>query len=152
MGDPHSVTDDMGSVITYDPGRIFEDAAFQSGGGGAAGTGTDFMMLLETLRSGGGAILRPETTALGLANQTAQLKQAADPGTQFSYFGSRIEDPRMVGVPMAAGTNRWGGVYGHNWVIDPRNGLCVVSMSNTGMEGCMGAYRDEVCNAVYATL
>ncbi|MCS6759663.1 MAG: hypothetical protein MO852_12475 [Candidatus Devosia euplotis] len=51
------------------------------------------MALLETIRSGGGAILRPETAALGLTNQTLQLKQAADPGTQFSYFGSRIEGP-----------------------------------------------------------
>ncbi|MCS6759664.1 MAG: hypothetical protein MO852_12480 [Candidatus Devosia euplotis] len=55
-------------------------------------------------------------------------------------------------MPVVAGTNRWGGVCGHNWIIDPRNGLCVVSMSNTSMEGCMGAYRDEVCNVVYAAL
>ena len=152
MGDPHSVTNLWGGTTTYDPGRIFDAAAFQSGGGGAAGTGPDFMVLLETLRSGGGAILRPETVAQGMANQTPQLAQAVGPGVQFSYFGAWVADPELATSPVAPGTVRWGGIYGHNWFIDPENGLCVVSMSNTGLEGSDGAYRDEVRNAVYATL
>jgi len=152
MTDPHSVPNAWGGMTTYDPGRILDAHAFHSGGGGAAGTGTDFMMLAETLRSGGGAVLRPETVALGLANQTPQLAQAVAPGLQFSYFGAFVDDPQAAGLPVHRGTVRWGGIYGHNWWIDPQNGLCVVSMSNTGLEGSDGAYRAEVYEAVYAGL
>ena len=152
MGDPHSVANAWGSMTSYDPGRIFDAAAFQSGGGGAAGTGPDFMTLLETLRSGGGPILQPQTVALALVNQTPQLAQAVSPGLQFSYVGAFVDDPQAAGLPLPRGSLRWGGIYGHNWFIDPQNGLCVVSMSNTGLEGSDGAYRDEVGNAVYAAL
>lgn len=152
MDDPHSVPNPWGGQTNYDPGRIFEARAFQSGGGGAAGTGPDFMTLLEVLRSGGAPILRAETVAMALANQTPQLAQAVGPGLQFGYFGAWVDDPRTAGLPVARGTTRWGGIYGHNWFIDPKNGLTVLSMSNTGLEGSDGAYRDEVCNAVYAAL
>ncbi|MBU1305438.1 MAG: beta-lactamase family protein [Alphaproteobacteria bacterium] len=152
MGAKHNVASPWGSVVTYDPDRIFDAKAFQSGGGGAAGTGIDFMVLVEALRSGGGAILKPETVALGLSNQTPQLAQAVSPGMMFSYFGAFVDVPAAAGLPMARGANRWGGIYGHNWFIDPANGLVVVSMSNTGLEGSDGAYRTDVCNTVYAAL
>jgi CubicO group peptidase (beta-lactamase class C family) len=152
MGDPHSVPNPFGGITKFDPGRIFDDKAFQSGGGGAAGTGADYMRLLEALRTGGGAILRPETVWTGLSNQTPQLAQAQGPGWQFSYFGAWLDDPTIAQSPAARGTNRWGGIYGHNWFIDQANGLSVVSMSNTGLEGSDGPYKDDVRNAVYAGL
>ena len=149
MGDPHQVPNQWGGITVYDPGRIFDARAFQSGGGGMAGTATDFMTLLETLRTGGGAILRPETVAKGMADQTPQLAYAQGPGWKFGYFGAWLEDPQLAQSPAPRGTVRWGGIYGHNWFIDPANGLTVLSMSNTGLEGSDGAYRDEVRNAVY---
>lgn len=152
MGDPHSVRNASGGMTTYDPGRIFDPEAFQSGGGGMAGTGPEFMRLIEALRTGGGSILRPETLAMGLANQTSQLPQAQGPGWGFSYFGAWLDDPALAGSPAARGTNRWGGIYGHNWFLDPQNGLSVVSMSNTGIEGCDGPFKDQVRDAVYAGL
>jgi CubicO group peptidase (beta-lactamase class C family) len=152
MGDPHSVPDKWGGTTTYDPGRIFNPRAFQSGGGGMAGTGPDFMALLEMLRTGGGAVLKPETVALGLSNRTGQLRHAQGPGWQFSYFGAWVEDPDLAGTPAPRGTNRWGGIYGHNWFIDRDNGLSVVSMSNTGLEGSDGAYVAEIRDAIYAGL
>jgi CubicO group peptidase (beta-lactamase class C family) len=152
MGDPHSVRNPFGGITTYDPGRIFDAQAFQSGGGGMAGTGPDFMTLIEALRTGGGPILSRETVATGLANQTSQLKQAQGPGWGFSYFGAWLDDPALAGSPAARGTNRWGGIYGHNWFLDPENGLSVVSMSNTGIEGCDGPFKDQVRDAVYAAL
>jgi CubicO group peptidase (beta-lactamase class C family) len=152
MGDPHSVPNPFGGITTYDPGRIFDAEAFQSGGGGMAGTGPDFMVLLETLRTGGGSILKPETVTMGLANQASQLAQTQGPGWGFSYFGAWLDDPQLAGSPAARGTTRWGGIYGHNWFFDPQNGLSVVSMSNTGMEGCDGPYKDQVRDAVYSGL
>lgn len=152
MGDPHTVPNQWGSTTTFDPGRIFDAQAFQSGGGGMAGTATDFMTLLETLRTGGGEILRPETVAKGLADQTPQLAYAQGPGWKFGYFGAWLDDPALAQSPAPRGTVRWGGIYGHNWFIDPSNGLSVLSMSNTGLAGSDGAYRDEVRNAVYEAL
>jgi CubicO group peptidase (beta-lactamase class C family) len=150
MGDPHSVPSPFGTV-TFDPGRIFDAEAFQAGGGGMAGTGPEFMALLEALRTGAG-ILKSETTRLGLADQIPQLRHAAGPGWSFSYFGAWLDDPTAADTPAPRGINRWGGIYGHNWFIDPLNKLSVVSMSNTGIEGCDGAYRHEILRAVYAGL
>ena len=152
MNDPHSVPNKWGGMTTYDPGRILDAKAFQSGGGGMAGTGGDFMALLEALRSGGGGVLKPETVALGMSNQTKQLQHAQAPGWQFSYFGAWLDDPAAANAPAPRGTNRWGGIYGHNWFIDPVNGLSVLSMSNTGLEGSDGAYVAQVRDAVYAGL
>ncbi len=152
MGDPHIVPNHFGGFTTYDPGRIFDAEAFQSGGGGMAGTGPDFMKLLETLRRGGEAILKPGTVTISLANQTSQLVQTQAPGWGFSYFGAWLDSPQLAGSPAARSTNRWGGVYGHNWFLDAQNGLSVVSMSNTGMEGCDGSYKDEVRDAVYSSV
>ncbi|WP_108398821.1 serine hydrolase domain-containing protein [Devosia submarina] len=152
MGDPYSVRNASGGITTYDPGRIFDAEAFQSGGGGMAGSGPDFMMLIEALRTGGGAILSRDMVAMGLANQTRQLQQAQGPGWGFSYFGAWLDDPALAGSPAARGTNRWGGIYGHNWFLDPENGLSVVSMSNTGIEGCDGPFKDQMRDAVYSAL
>ena len=149
MGNPHTVPNQWGGITTYDPKRIFDAQAFQSGGGGMAGTAPDFMTLLEALRTGGGEILKPETVARGMADQTPQLAQAQGPGWKFGYFGAWLDDPQAGQSPAPRGTVRWGGIYGHNWFIDPVNGLSVLSMSNTGLEGSDGAYRDEVRNAVY---
>ncbi len=152
MGDVHSVPAPWGGFVTYDPKRIFDAEAFQSGGGGAAGTARDFMQLLEALRKGGGGVLKPETVTEGLGNHTPQLQQASGPGWQFSHFGAWLEDAVLAEYPAARGTNRWGGIYGHSWFFDPSIGLSVVSMTNTGLEGCDGAYRHDICKAVYAGL
>lgn len=148
MGPVHTIPNPWGGTTTYDPDRIFDAAAFQSGGGGAAGSGPDFMRLLEALRAGG-AILQPGTAKLGLANQTPQLPYAVSPGWQFSLFGAWLDDPAAAGVPAPRGTVRWGGIYGHNWFIDPSAGLSVVSMSNTGLEGSDGRFRDDILHAIY---
>ena len=150
MSDPHSVPNKWGGMTTYDPGRILDARAFQAGGGGMAGTGGDFIALLEALRTGG--LLKPETVALGMSNQTGQLSHAQGPGWQFSYFGAWLDDPDLAGTPAPRGTNRWGGIYGHNWFVDPVKNLSVVSMSNTGLEGSDGAYVAEVRDAIYAAL
>lgn len=150
MGSLHAIPNPWGGTTTYDPDRIFDAAAFQSGGGGAAGSGPDFMRLLEALRTGG-SILRRETAKLGLSNQTPHLTQSVSPGWQFCLFGAWLDAPAAAGVPAPRGMVRWGGIYGHNWFVDPATGLTVVSMSNTGLEGSDGRFRDDILRAVYAT-
>ncbi|WP_417308655.1 serine hydrolase domain-containing protein [Devosia sp.] len=151
MGDPHTIPNYWGGTTTYDPGRIFDPETFQSGGGGAAGTADDILWLLEALRNGDG-VLRPETAALAMKNQTPQLTDASGPGWQFSYLGAWLKDPARAQSPAAIGTNRWAGIYGHNWFIDPDRELTVVSMSNTGLEGSDGQFRTDVRDAIYASL
>ena len=66
-----------------------------------------------------------------------------------------MAERRIVGAVRMVrrrGTNRWGGIYGHNWFFDPSQELSVVSMSNTGLEGCDGPFKDQVRDAVYAGL
>ena len=149
MNDPHSVMSPWGQPVTYAPNRILDPRAYHSGGGGMAGTARDFMTLLETLRTGGGPILRPETVAAGLSNQTPQLPHAQGPGWGFGFFGAVLTDAGLAQTPQSVGTSRWGGIYGHNWFLDPVSGLTVLSMSNTGLEGSDGAYRQDIRDAVY---
>jgi CubicO group peptidase (beta-lactamase class C family) len=60
-----------------------------------------------------------------------------------------VEAPALVAAPQSKGTVRWGGVYGHNWFIDPVEGLTVISMTNNALEGCTGQYPDRIVDAVY---
>lgn len=121
----------------------------QSGGAGAVGTAPEYLTFLETVRTGGAPILHPETAAIGLRNQIGPLR--SDPGHGFGFFGSVLEDVKTADrAGQHSGTVAWGGVYGHNWFIDPSEHLTVVSFSNTAPEGCTGSYRDEIRHAVYA--
>lgn len=139
-----------GNVTTFQPNRIFNAANYQSGGAGAAGTADDIFRLLETLRIGGGDILRPETVEMATANQIGDLpRRAHDSGQRFGFVGAVLDDPKAANSPQGKGTFRWGGVYGHDWSVDPENGLIILVMTNTAVEGCTGEYPKLVRNAVY---
>ncbi len=60
MRDPDVVDFGGGAGIRFSPSRILNPDSYPSGGAGMAGTAPDFLSFLETLRKGGGAILRPE--------------------------------------------------------------------------------------------
>ncbi|HEY9567527.1 MAG TPA: hypothetical protein VIR38_05515, partial [Thalassobaculum sp.] len=60
-----------------------------------------------------------------------------------------LVDPAAAATPQSAGTWRWGGVYGHNWFVDPVERLTVVSFSNTAVAGMSGTIREAVRDAVY---
>lgn len=150
MTDPQAVQGDKG-VVTFSPSRIFSKSAFQSGGAGMAGTPADILRFLETLRNGGGQALSKAIVALGFSNRIGTVPRA-DAGQRFGYFGAIVEDPAEANSPSAKGTVNWGGVYGHSWLIDPANGLTLISMSNTALEGCTGRYPKDIIRAVYAEL
>jgi CubicO group peptidase (beta-lactamase class C family) len=151
MQDPHDVRRETGEVTTFSPSRIFSERAFQSGGAGMAGTAMEVARFLDTLRQGGGEILKPETVALGFSNQIGDLPRDVA-GQRFGYFGAIVDDPVAADSPSARGTINWGGVYGHSWLIDPLNAITIVSMSNTALEGCIGRYPKDVIRAVYDDL
>ncbi|MET3896223.1 CubicO group peptidase (beta-lactamase class C family) [Devosia sp. UYZn731] len=151
MGEPHVMHDDQGNVVgTFSPGRILNPAAAQNGGSAMAGTADDVMKLLEVYNSQPG-LLAPATVATALANQIGDLpRRPHDAGKRFGFLGAVLDDPKAAGNPGPRGTVDWGGVWGHNWVVDPLNRLTIVTCTNTTFEGCNGPFRDDILRAVYA--
>lgn len=148
MTDPWVASGDDDWTLAFSPGRIFNPKAFQSGGAGAVGTADDMMKFFEALRLGGAGVLKPETVEAGMTNRIGTIERE-EPGMKFGYFGAVVEAPALVAAPQSKGTVRWGGVYGHNWFIDPVEGLTVISMTNNALEGCTGQYPDRIVDAVY---
>ncbi len=144
----HTMLTPWGDDITFHPGRIFNPEAFQSGGGGMAGTAPDFLKLLNTLLAGGTPILPPELAATAFVNQIGTVPRDTA-GEGFSYFGALTHDPAATGQPVSPGTVRWGGVYGNHWFIDPVAKLALVAFTNTALEGCDGDFRFEIRDAAY---
>jgi CubicO group peptidase (beta-lactamase class C family) len=148
MPDPWICTAEDSWPIAFSPSRIFNPRAFQSGGGGMAGTADDLMAFFEALRTGGAGILKPETVELGLSNRIGAIRRL-EPGMKFSYFGAVVDDPSAAMTPQSRGTVAWGGVYGLSWFIDREQGLTVVSATNNALEGCTGDYPARIVEAVY---
>jgi CubicO group peptidase (beta-lactamase class C family) len=138
--------------LSFAPGRIFDPASYPSGGAGMAGTAGDFLVFLEALRRGGAPILRPETVQAMATSQIPGLAMPASPGTTFGYGFALVTDPAAAGVPMTAGSWRWGGVYGHSWFVDPARRLSVVGLTNTALEGMKGEFVSDLRAAIYAGL
>jgi CubicO group peptidase (beta-lactamase class C family) len=139
------------SEIRFSPSRVFDLSSFASGGTGMVGTAGDFMTLLETLRNGGGAILKPESTRAMMSNQigTLRINVEETPSWGFGFGGAVLMDPKLAGVQHAVGTWKWGGVYGHHWYVDPVNRLTVVALTNTALEGMIGNFVSELRSSVY---
>lgn len=138
--------------LSFAPGRIFDPASYPSGGAAMAGTADDFLVFLETLRRGGAPILRPETVQAMATSQIQGLVMPGSPGTTFGYGFALVTDPAAAGVPMTAGTWRWGGVYGNSWFVDPARRLSVVGLTNTAFEGMNGQFVADLRAAIYAGL
>ncbi|OCJ19842.1 penicillin-binding protein [Agrobacterium sp. B131/95] len=151
MGDRHLVPDNDGNLLTFAPTRLFNPKAFQSGGAGMVGTAPDLIALLEAVRRGGAPVLKGETAKAALFNQIGDIPRPGKPGQGFSFLGAVIQDPVLAEVPMSKGSITWGGVYGHNWFIDPVEGISAAIMSNTAVEGCLGTYPRDIARSIYDT-
>ena len=153
MADPDIVQLGPGALTRFSPARILDPKSFPSGGAGMAGTATDFMSFLETIRQGGGAILNPQSTHSMMSNQIGALRINLEltPSWGFGFGGAVLMDPALAGVPQSAGTWKWGGVYGHHWYVDPQRRLTVAALSNTTAEGMAGDFVGALRDAVYAT-
>lgn len=147
MADPHTVATPWGTTVTFSPERILKDLPFQSGGGGMATTAGDYTAFLRALLAGGAPILSSQTTAMATADQ---LGFEREPGLSFSFLGSYTRDPARADQTWPAGTNNWGGVYGHVWSLAPAQGLAMVSLSNTAFYGGELAYPKALRHAVYS--
>lgn len=144
------VINDDGTESTFWPNRIFNTRAFQAGGTGAVAPADDLFKFFDAIRNRGTPILRHNTVAQAIQNQIGDIPMPADrAGHRFGFLGAVVADPKAAGRPQAAGSIRWGGVYGHDWFIDFTNGITAVLLTNTASEGVRGAYPNEVARAIY---
>jgi CubicO group peptidase (beta-lactamase class C family) len=137
------------TFVRFAPSRALSAEAFPSGGAGMVGTAGDVLTLLEAIRKGGAPILKPSTVAEMTKDQVGPQAATQGPGWGFGYGWAVLDDPVVAKTPQATGALAWGGVYGHNWFVDPKNGLTVVLMSNTAFEGMNGQVTRELRDAVY---
>ncbi|MBT2232996.1 serine hydrolase [Nonomuraea sp. NEAU-A123] len=108
-------------------GEVHDETAYGLGGvaghAGVFATADDLLTFGETLRLGGGGLLRPETTAEMLRDQGAE-------GAAFRHgLGVRIGDPAIVG-PLGGAAFGHSGFTGTSLVVDPARGLTVVLLTN----------------------
>jgi CubicO group peptidase (beta-lactamase class C family) len=124
------------AAVNFVPDRIFDLNSYHSGGAGMAGTASDFMLFLEALRTGGGAILKPETVAMASRNQIGAVpRREVDAGWRFGFLSGVLDDAAAANTPQSKGTLQWGGIYGHKWFIDRSRDLSVVVFTNTAPSG-----------------
>lgn len=151
---PARMTDDtimpMGDGrLEFDPSRALNAQAYPSGGAGMVGTAGDVLTLLEAVRTGGNGLLKPETVAQMITDQTGPEARTQGPGWGFGLGWALLLDPAAANTPQSKGTFQWGGVYGHSWFVDPEKKLTVVALTNTTPEGMGGPFVTEVRDAVY---
>jgi len=139
-------------TIRFAPDRIFDPASYHSGGAGMAGTASDILAILDTIRKGGAPLLSADTVKTMMADQAGGHMQAQQAGFGFGYGWSVVLDPVVAQVPFSAGTIKWGGVYGHSWFVDAEKGLTVVALTNTALEGMWGQFTTDLAKAVYAAI
>jgi CubicO group peptidase (beta-lactamase class C family) len=153
MGNPHIVPFDDGAGIVFAPSRVFDSDSYPSGGTGMVGTAPEFLHFMETLRSSGGSLVKPDTAEAMMLNQVGDLSvNARGPGWGFGFGAAVLRDPKQAGSQQSAGAWGWGGVYGHSWFIDPAQKLTVVGLTNTAIEGMAGRFPTDLRNVVYRWL
>lgn len=142
----------LDGTIRFAPDRIFDPDSYQSGGAGMAGTASDVLTILETVRKGGAPLLSADTVKTMMVDQAGGHLQPLQAGFGFGYGWSVVTDPVEAQAPFSAGTIKWGGVYGHSWFVDPQQGLTVVALTNTALEGMWGQFTLDLRDAIYAAL
>jgi hypothetical protein len=122
---PKRMTDNLdvslgATAVRFAPSRATDKTAFPSGGAGMVGTAGDVLTLLEAVRQGGAPILKASTVAEMMKDQVGAQAATQGPGWGFGYGWAVLDDPAVAKTPQGAGTLAWGGVYGHNWFVDPK--------------------------------
>ncbi|MDW6002416.1 serine hydrolase domain-containing protein [Vibrio mangrovi] len=143
---------DGGNAVRFSPSRVFAADAFASGGAGMFGCSDDVFQVLETFRTNHNNFLSPQLYQTLFKNYAVPSAAVGDPGWGFGYGGAFLFDPLQSGTPQSEGTLQWGGVYGHNWFIDPTQELTVLLLTNTAYEGMIGRLTLDIRNSVYQLL
>jgi CubicO group peptidase (beta-lactamase class C family) len=117
------------------------------------GTAGDVHRFLEVIRTGGKPILSSSSISAMMASSTGSMATLQGPGWGFGYGSwAVLVDRKAANTPQSNGTIQWGGVYGHNWFVDPSRKLTVVALTNTAFEGMNGQFAVALRDAIYAML
>ena len=127
--------------VVMDPSRAFRPDAFPSGGAGMVGTAGAVLALLEALASGAAPLLSPDLVAEMGRDQIEGIAIEGSPGWGYGLGFSVLRDGISAGVPESRGAWRWGGAYGHSWVVDRDRGMILVAFTNTAFEGMWNGGR-----------
>ncbi len=154
---PETRRDRFAACYMFKDGRLelFDDSQktnyfaaprLQSGGGGLAGTASDYLrfcrMLLARGTLDGVRLLSPKTVALMTANhlpggaEIAELSPAADAFNETGYrgvgFGLGVAvtlDPVRAGIPGTPGEFSWGGMASTTFFVDPAEDMIFLFMT-----------------------
>jgi CubicO group peptidase (beta-lactamase class C family) len=154
-----------GSFVTI-PFGMPDSHHFMMGGGGLFSTPSDYLKFLTVLATGGAPLLKPETFALMLSNQTGEMDagimKPANPAMAGEYvpLPGQIRRHGLAGllnmdeVPggRSAGSTAWAGLANCYYWADPATGAAGVLMAQVlpfGNEGVIDTF-DKVEKAVYA--
>jgi CubicO group peptidase (beta-lactamase class C family) len=138
--------------IQYAPGRIMNLNAYPSGGAGMAATAYDYLRFLEAVRNGGNPILQRASVELMTTDAVPQVTIDGSPGIGYGLGFSVIRDAQAAATPRHIGSYERGGVYGTKSFVDPVAGLSVIILTNTALEGLVGAFPIDVTRALYQAL
>ncbi|RON04009.1 esterase [Pseudomonas brassicacearum] len=130
--------------------RALDPGAYPSGGAGLLSSADDYLRLLECLRLGGAPLLSAATTADLFSDALGGRGiERRGPGWGFGLGTLLLRDPQAAGQPQGAGTWSWCGLYGSHYWVDPRSGLSLVAVTNTGVVGAWGGFADALVEAIY---
>lgn len=149
MEDPQLVPFRGGGIIRMSPSRAFDRTSFPSGGAGLVSTAIDYARFAETLRLGGGPVLKASTVQQITTNRIGELTPTGLPAWGFGYGAIVLKDSLLAKSPQAAGTWTFNCAYGQSFFVDPERKLTVVAFTNTALEGGFGAFPVEIRDAVY---
>jgi CubicO group peptidase (beta-lactamase class C family) len=121
------------------PGAYLRPVPRFNGGGGLVSTMPDMVALIRSLLPGGPTLLKPETIALMMTNQSADgvwmrfAMMGELPGKAHGLAGGLILKPSPLDHPDSAGELYWGGVAGTQWWISPKTNVAGVMMTQRQM-------------------
>lgn len=148
MADPDSVAFGPARLL-YRPSRAFSQGLFPSGGSGMTGTAPDYLTFLETIRTGGGPVLSPESCTRMTVSATGGAPVfIPGPGWGFGLGFGVLTDSAAAGSPCAPGSWGWFGVFGSHFWVDPVRRITLVAVTNTAVSGMAGPFADALRDAV----
>jgi CubicO group peptidase (beta-lactamase class C family) len=124
-----------------------------SGGAGLLSTAHDYARFLQMIANGGQLggvrILAPHTVMLMTSNQSDSLFTKWSPCGGFG-FGFAIHERVGCDDVSSVGSYDWGGAYGSNYMVDPKEHLVIVFMENRLPRGAVPGV--DFKNLVYQAL
>lgn len=133
--------------------QLVSDVYF-SGGAGLVSTAEDYFrfaqMLLDRGRANGRVLLSPTTVDLMIAPHAPDTLPGSTRGGDFGLSVQVMRDPLALGQRVSSGSFGWGGAYGTNFWIDPKEQLVGVLMIQ--MQGGSAETRRDFQNAVMQSI